>query len=75
MFSVRLLTPTGALCARIAVCLPPRLRWTRFPSTWAINGVLGPRGLEGRMVALIVSRVPSAAQPETDGWSRQDMAD
>lgn len=64
----------GAMC-RIAVCLPPCLRWLCFSSTWAINGILGPCGLEGRMVPLIVSRVPSAAPPETDGWSRQDTAD
>lgn len=64
----------GTMC-RIAVCLPPCLRWLWFSSTWAINGILGPCGLEGRMVALIVSRVPSAAQPEPDGWSGQDVAD
>lgn len=55
----------GAMC-RIAVCLPPCLRWLCFSSTWAINGILGPCGLEGRI---------EAAQPETDGWSRQDVAD
>lgn len=64
----------GTMC-RIAVCLPPRLRWLWFSSTWAINGTLRPCGLEGRMVAQIVSHVPSAAQPEPDGWSGQDTAD
>lgn len=64
----------GSMC-RIAVCLPPRLWWLWFSSTWAINGILGPCGLEGRMVALIVSHVPSASQPEPDGWFGQDMAD
>lgn len=64
----------GSMC-RIAVCLPLRLRWLWFSSTWAINGILGPHGVEGRMAALIVSHVPSAAQPETDGWPGRDMAD
>ena len=72
LITVHLLTLTGALCAE---CLPPCLQWLWFSSTWAINGILGPCGLEGRMVALIVSCVPSVAQPEPDGWSRQDMAD
>lgn len=60
----------GAVCW-IAVCL--RCWW--FSSTWAINGILGPYGFERRMMALIVSCVPSAAQPEPDGWSGRDMAD
>lgn len=33
----------GTLC-RTAERLPPCLRWPRFLSTWAINGILGPCG-------------------------------
>ena len=64
----------GTMC-RITPCLTPHLRWLWFPSTWAINGIHTPCGLEGRVAVLIVSCVPAAAPPEPDGWCGQDMAD
>lgn len=57
------------------VCLLSFKPWLRFSSRWAIKGILRPSSWGGRMVALIVSHLPSAAQPETDGWSSQDSGD